>query len=93
MAYKYNILLGRIIKTSGYEGAVAVKLEKKFTENIPLMESVFLEIEGRPVPFFINGYEYSGTDILKLLFDGYKSIEKINEFVGITLPSSQSQRF
>ena len=82
MAYKCNILLGRITKTSGYEGAVAVRLEKIFTENIPLMESVFLEIEGRPVPFFIAELEYSGADILKLSFDGYDSNEKLSEFIG-----------
>ena len=82
MAYKKNILLGRITKLSGYEGAVAVKLEKIFTENIPQMESVFLEIEGRSVPFFISGMEYSGADILKLSFEGYDSIEKIREFIG-----------
>jgi 16S rRNA processing protein RimM len=82
MAYSNNILLGRITKLSGYEGAVTVKLEKIFSENIPLMESVFLEIEGRPVPFFISGSEYSGADILKLSFEGYESIEKVREFIG-----------
>jgi len=82
MAYNCNILLGRITKVSGYEGAVAVKLEKFFIENIHPMESVFLEIEGRPVPFFINESDYSGADILKLSFDGYDTIEKISEFVG-----------
>ena len=82
MAYKHDILLGRITKASGYEGAVAVKLEKIFTENIPQMESVFLEIEGRPVPFFISESEYSGADVLKLWFEGYDSNEKISEFIG-----------
>ncbi len=82
MAYKCDILLGRITKVSGYEGAVAVKLEKIFTDNIPQMESIFLEIEGRPVPFFISGSEYSGADILKLRFEGYDSNEKISEFIG-----------
>ena len=82
MAYRSNILLGRITKLSGYEGAVAVKLEKIFTENIPRMESVFLEIEGRPVPFFISEMEYTGADILKLSFEGYNSIEKVSEFIG-----------
>jgi 16S rRNA processing protein RimM len=82
MTYKSNILLGRITKVNGYQGAVTVKLEKIFTENIPRMESVFLEIEGRPVPFFISDSEYSGADILKLKFDGYNSIEKISEFTG-----------
>jgi len=82
MAYESKTLLGRITKTSGYEGAVAVKLEKIFYENIPEMESVFLEIEGKPVPFFIADSEYSGADILKLKFDGYDSMEKIGEFTG-----------
>jgi 16S rRNA processing protein RimM len=82
MAYKSDILLGRITKLSGYEGAVAVKLEKIFSENIPKMESVYLEIEGRLVPFFISDLEYSGADILKLKFESYNTIEKVNEFIG-----------
>jgi 16S rRNA processing protein RimM len=82
MAYNNDILLGRITKVSGYEGAVTVKVERIFTENIPQMESVFLEIEGRPVPFFISDSEYSGADILKLWFEGYDSVEKISEFTG-----------
>ncbi len=82
MAYTYNILLGRITKISGYEGAVTVKLEKNFTENIPELESVFLEVEGRPVPFLISDTEYSGADILRIRFDGYDSDTKVNEFIG-----------
>jgi 16S rRNA processing protein RimM len=82
MAYKGDILLGRITKISGYEGAVTVRLEKIFTENIPQMESVFLEIEGRQVPFFISSLEYSGADILKLRFEGYDTNEKVSEFIG-----------
>jgi 16S rRNA processing protein RimM len=82
MAYNSDILLGRITKVSGYEGAVTIRLEKVFFENIPQMESVFLEIEGRPVPFFISDMEYSGADILKLTFAGYDCIDKIGEFTG-----------
>jgi 16S rRNA processing protein RimM len=81
MAYNSNILLGRITKISGYEGAVAVKLEKTFTENIPRLESVFLEVDGKPVPFLISESEYSGADILKLKFEDYETIEKVAEFV------------
>jgi 16S rRNA processing protein RimM len=82
MAYINNILLGKITKVSGYEGAVTIRLERNFSENIPNMESVFLEIDGRPVPFFISDSEYSGADTLKLTFDGYGSDAKVSEFVG-----------
>ena len=82
MAYKSDILLGRIIKVSGFEGAVTVKLERLFSGKLPNMESVFLEIEGRSVPFFISDSDYSGADILRLKFDGYDSSDKVIEFVG-----------
>jgi 16S rRNA processing protein RimM len=82
LTYEYNILLGRISRINGYDGSVTVKLEKDFIENIPELESVFLEIHGKPVPFFISASEYSGSDILRIRFDGYDSYEKINEFNG-----------
>jgi 16S rRNA processing protein RimM len=82
MAYSCNILLGHIAKVSRVEGAVTVKLEKSFIDNIPQMESVFLEIEGRPVPFFIAESEYSGKDTLRIWFIAYDSAGKLNEFTG-----------
>lgn len=82
MAYNANILLGRISKVHGFEGAVTIKLEKAFIENIPDMESVFLEIEGKPVPFFIAETEYPGSDILRIVFEGYDSPEKVKELTG-----------
>jgi len=82
MAYSCNILLGRITKASGYEGAVTIKLERSFIENIPQMESVFLEIDGRPVPFFIEETVYTGGEILRVKFTDYNTAEKVNEFKG-----------
>jgi 16S rRNA processing protein RimM len=82
MTYRYQILLGRIFRVNGYDGSVTVKLENSFLDNIPEMESVFLEINGKPVPFFISSLGYQGGDILKLKFEGYASFEKVNEFTG-----------
>ncbi len=82
MAYNAQILLGRIIKVHGYEGAVAVKLEKAFLEETPEHESVFLEIEGKPVPFFISSLENPGGGVLWIKFMDYESIEKAREFTG-----------
>jgi 16S rRNA processing protein RimM len=66
----------------GFEGAVTVKLEKTFIENIPDMESVFIETEGKPVPFFIEESEYPGGDILRLKFSGYSTFESVKDFAG-----------
>ncbi|HLN20389.1 MAG TPA: hypothetical protein VK213_04825 [Bacteroidales bacterium] len=81
MDYNPGILFGQITKTSGFEGAVVIRLEKKFIDNIPQMESVFLEIDGRPVPFFISELEETGPEI-KVIFDDYSSVDKVTEFKG-----------
>jgi 16S rRNA processing protein RimM len=82
MSYKTGILLGHIIKVKDNKGAVTIRLEKPSTDKIQGMKSVFLEIEGKPVPFIISGTITSGEGILKLKFEGYDTIEKIHEFNG-----------
>lgn len=79
MAYNPGILIGRITKTSGFEGAVILRPEKNLTENIQIDEPVFIEIDGRPVPFFISSIEEAGSD-MKITFEGYDTIDKVNEF-------------
>jgi 16S rRNA processing protein RimM len=75
-------LLGRIVKIHGCEGAVKVKVEKIFSDNIPEMETVFLELEGRLVPFFIEHYQNFGHENVIFWFEDYKSVEKVTEFIG-----------
>jgi 16S rRNA processing protein RimM len=82
MAGMMQRLLGRITKIHGCEGAVAVRIEKIFYDNIPEMESLFLEIEGRSVPFFLEDYQSLGHETLLLWFEDYKSVEKVREFIG-----------
>lgn len=91
MAYKTNILLGLITRVHGFKGAVIVRLEKTFTEKIPDIEVVFLEIEGKRVPFFISSMEYNGGDILRLKFEGYESVHKVKEFTGSRIFLSSDQ--
>ncbi len=82
MAYKAGILIGRIIKVHGFDGSVIIKPEGIFVKNITEKESVFLEVEGKPVPFFISESEDSGGGLIKMKFRGYESAGKMNEFSG-----------
>ena len=82
MAYNAGILLGRIQKVQGYDGTLSVKLERDVEEDFSDMESVFIEYEGKPVPFFISSVNYEGGDILKIKLDGYDSFEKASMFAG-----------
>jgi 16S rRNA processing protein RimM len=91
MAYSGEILFGHLTKTNGFDGAVTVRLENIFIENIPKLESVFLEVEGRLVPFFIAYLKYAGAGTIKLKFDGYDSVEKITEFAGVRVFLTKSK--
>jgi 16S rRNA processing protein RimM len=82
MAYKTHILLGKITKVHGYQGAVNIRLERNFSDNIPELESVFVETDGRPVPFFIEYTEQPDNLTLRMKFSGYESDNKVKEFVG-----------
>jgi 16S rRNA processing protein RimM len=94
MAYKKQILLGKISKVHGHDGAVNVRLEQGFSENIQDLESVFIETDGRPVPFFIASAEQPDNLVLRLWFEGYESADDVKEFVGcrlfLTEPSKDS---
>ena len=82
MTYRAEILLGKIIKSFGFEGALTVKTEKIFNNKILEMGSVFLEIEGKPVPFIIDRCEVVDDSLIRLTFNGYDSFEKISKFIG-----------
>jgi 16S rRNA processing protein RimM len=90
MAYNKHILLGKITKVHGHEGAVTIRLERSISDNIPEMESVFIETDGRPVPFFIDHAEQPDMSTLRLKFTDYNSAEKVKEFVGCRLFMTES---
>ena len=46
---------------------------------------MFIEIDGKPVPFFISGYEYNGGNTLRLKFTGYNSPDRVLEFTGCSI--------
>jgi 16S rRNA processing protein RimM len=79
------ILLGKISKIHGFEGAVTVKTELNLSEDIPADEPVFLEIDGRSVPFFVEESNSPRPGIINLKFEDYDSSEKVKEFVGCSV--------
>jgi len=74
--------LGKIIKPYGIKGEVLVKLDTDEPENYEGLESVFLEIGGKLVPFFINDSYLHKSMLLRVDFDDVDSIEKAEELVG-----------
>ncbi len=74
--------LGTISKTRGAAGSIVLKLDKNISERFYKMESVFLEIEGLLVPFFINIAESLDQKNILLNLDSVKTENQCKDLIG-----------
>ena len=86
------ILLGTILKLHGIHGQVILGLNNIRFDNILKMETVFIEIDGLPVPFFVKEYSERTTDSLQISFDDVDNEEQAKDLLGtkVYLPSDNA---
>src|SRR6056297_1380694 len=79
MELKTSDQLGKVLKSHGKNGEVIINSDLELPENFTKVESIFLEIEGGLVPFFVEHIwlKSSQTAILKL--EDIDSVEQANE--------------
>ena len=88
---KNLILLGKILKVHGYGGEVVIGLSEFLPEELPEMEWVFIEIDKKPVPFFVSYVkDHSHTSII-VKFRYYDDSEHIREFTGCSVFTGQEK--
>lgn len=66
--------LGEVIKTHGLNGEVGISLDVDFPDEYQNLESVFLEMQGKLVPFFIETIQVNGKKAL-VKFEDISSLE------------------
>jgi 16S rRNA processing protein RimM len=74
--------LGTLVKTHGIKGELVIKLNNLLAEDLIEMESVFLEIEGLLVPFFIETIYAVTSQTCIVQFERLNSESKSTEFTG-----------
>jgi 16S rRNA processing protein RimM len=72
--------IGYITKTKGLKGEVQVYFEYDVPANLPL-DSVFAEINGKLVPFFISTYKLQNNQTGNFYFDDIDTIEKAQTLI------------
>lgn len=78
------IYWGYVVKTHGTKGAVLIKIEQDLIDEIEETKPVFLEIEGKPVPFFARPDTVRWKDEHSVFFhfEDINDIEAGNELIG-----------
>lgn len=60
------ILIGHTKKTHGAQGEIKVEIKDQFLEDFIQAEVIFISIQGKPVPFFIENIRDAGDLLLKV---------------------------
>ena len=68
--------LGRVTKKHSYKGEVVVHLDTDMPEKYQNLESVFLDIQGELVPFFIEESLLTGGQKLRVKFEDVDNEEQ-----------------
>ena len=81
--------LGYIIKPHGLNGAVSIFLDTDYPEDYLKMESVFVNIKQKLVPFFISSIKINGSKAI-VNFEDVNSIEQSEALKGCTIHLPES---
>lgn len=85
MNQENSYLLGYIVKTHGTKGELSIHLDVDYPEDYEDLESVFVEIRGELIPYFIEDVNLQKQSKAIVRFEDIDSIEKAQLLVGSAL--------
>ena len=77
--------LGKIVKRYSFKGELLVKLDTDDPKTYTKMESVFVEINKKLIPFFIERSSLHKSTLLRVKFEGVENDEDTAPFIGSQL--------
>lgn len=82
--------IGSVQRTHGVNGEIQVNWINDFNPDENKLESVFIEIDGIPIPFFITSLRSKGQSSSLIKFGDVDTIVSADELVGMRILSPQS---
>lgn len=76
-----NRLIGTLAKLHGFKGRYLLVSDVAINEEIESWESVFIEVDGLPVPFFIDYVDFTSDSSVIIGFEDIDTPEKAKQFV------------
>ncbi|MBN2274073.1 MAG: 16S rRNA processing protein RimM [Bacteroidales bacterium] len=86
--------IGIFTRTHGVQGALILRMQALEAEDLPEMGWVFVEVDGLPVPFFVDDIRVLNADKIILTLDSVKTETRAKELVGykVFIPSKKKSR-
>lgn len=83
--------LGSLLKTSGIKGEIILKFTNDCPEEIQKLESIFIDIDNKLVPFFIEGIRPKSSNAATVKLEGLDDEFRSSEFIGAEFYVSYDQ--
>lgn len=74
--------IAKVLKSNGTDGDVLLGFKTIIPEDIDTTEPVFINIDGLPVPFFIESLTKRGNDKAIVRFNDFHNLKDAEEIVG-----------
>lgn len=74
--------LGKITKSVGLKGEVQIYFDVDSTDYYSNLESVFVDINNKLVPFFIDKITFNHSNTAKVKIEGLNHIDDTDQFIG-----------
>ncbi|WP_159468100.1 ribosome maturation factor RimM [Dyadobacter sp. 3J3] len=85
MTHDSSFLLGYIVRTHGTSGDVVIFLDVDYPEEYEDLDSVYFDIKGDLVPYFIERFNLQKQAKAIVTFEDVNTIEKAQALVGTSL--------
>lgn len=82
MSQENNILWGNIVKVHGVKGEVLVQVFSDDLSDYESLESVFVEIKQKQIPFFLSSFKFATHKRCILSFEDILTVEQAKPLVG-----------
>ncbi len=74
--------LGKIVKKYGLKGELLAKIDTDEPETYENLESVFLDIKGKLIPFFMTSCSLHKSNLLRIKFEDFDTVEDAESLQG-----------
>jgi 16S rRNA processing protein RimM len=65
-----KVRIGKVTRLHGFKGELSLKLENEYGALLEQLDHVFLEIDKKAIPFFINSVRFTAQGFALVFFDG-----------------------
>jgi 16S rRNA processing protein RimM len=63
------ILIGKVSRLHGFKGELSLKVDPEFVTSVEETDMLFIEIDQKNVPFFIESYRLTSTGFVLIKFE------------------------